>query len=342
MTHARIARKTSTGLSLDVDLVISAGLTAIYGPSGAGKSLLLESIAGFSTPDSGRILLDDAILFDAAARVSVPPRRRHIGYIFPKLALFPHMTLERNVAFAAADWPRLERHRRVAEMLDRFGLTPSASVRPSAASPDQQLGCAIARALIGEPKLLLIDDVGIDELLLSRIRDAFPHPILLATRDLDLCSAAAGELVLLQAGRIVQRGPTRTLLDNPESPEAARLLGIPNIFEVSIAALDPARKSSRLEFEGFSISGPYIPGHFRGARICIAVRADALRVHPGPTAGLENCIALQLLRTSERLRYVRMEFSGGISADVPRADYARLKDAQAPHVEIPVEALRVL
>ena len=75
MTRVRIARKTPAGHSLDVDFPIAPGVTALYGPSGAGKSLLLGMIAGFVTPDSGRILLDDAILFDAAARVAVPPRR---------------------------------------------------------------------------------------------------------------------------------------------------------------------------------------------------------------------------------------------------------------------------
>jgi molybdate transport system ATP-binding protein len=342
MTHVRVSRKTSTGLSLDVDLPIPAGISAIYGPSGAGKSLLLGSIAGFATPDSGRILLDDAILFDAAAGVSLPPRRRSIGYIFPKLALFPHMTLERNIAFAAAGRPRLERHRRVTEMLHRFDLAAAAALDPGTASPDQRLGCAIARALISEPKLLLIDNAGIDESVLARIRDVFANPILLATRDLDLCSASASDLVLLEAGRVVQRGLAGAVLDSPESIEAARLLGIPNIFEGSIAVLDPGRNFSRLDFEDFSLAGPYIPGHFRGARISIAVRADALRVHPAEAPGVVNCVPVRLLRASERVRYIRMEFAEGISADVPRADYARLKDTQSLHVEFPVEALRVL
>ena len=69
-----------------------AGVTVLFGPSGAGKTLTLDSIAGFAAPDTGRILLDDEILFDAAARVNVPPRRRHCGYVFQNYALFPHMT----------------------------------------------------------------------------------------------------------------------------------------------------------------------------------------------------------------------------------------------------------
>jgi molybdate transport system ATP-binding protein len=342
MTHVRIAKKTPAGLSLDVDFPVSPGVTALYGPSGAGKSLLLELIAGFVTPDSGRILLADAILFDAAAGVAVPPRRRGIGFVFQREALFPHMTLERNLAFAAHTWPRLERHRRVAEMLDRFNLAAVAGVRPAAVSTAQKLCCGVARALIGEPALLLIDDAGVDEALLARIRAGFKNPIVLVTRDLDLCSAAAGEMILLEAGRIVQRGNPRAMLDAPESVEAARLLDIPNVFEGAITALDPGRGSSRLEFAGFALSGPYIRGHFRGDSVSVVVRPDALRVHSGKAAGVQNSVGAQLLRVSERTRYVRLEFAGGIFADIGYDEYARQRDNQDWQVEFPVASLRVL
>jgi molybdate transport system ATP-binding protein len=342
MTHFRIAKKTGTGLSLDVDLPISAGVTAIFGPPGCGKSLLLEIAAGFVTPDAGRILLEDAILFDAAARVNAPPRRRNMGYIFSTPALFPHMTLEKNIVFAANGWPRLERHRRVAEMLGRFDLTAAAGLPPEAATPEQNRHCAAARALISEPKLLLIDDGGVDEPLLARIREKFPGPVIMAAHDLDLCAAVANELVLLDAGRVVARGRVGDVLDNPESVDAARLLGIPNIFEVTIAALDPGKKSSRLDFGAFTVDGPNVPGHFRGDRIWVAVRPDALRVHRARDGEIANAVTAPLIRIYERVRYVRMEFAGGIVADVSRAEYARLKDAQEWKVEFPVESLRVL
>ena len=342
MTHIRIAKKTPGGLSLDVDFPLGRGVTALYGPSGAGKSLLLEAVAGFVQPDSGRILLDDAILFDAAAGVAVPPRRRAIGYVFQSLALFPHMTLEGNLAFAGRRWPRLERHRRLAEMLERFELAQAAGLLPAQASATQKLRCAVARALIGEPKLLLLDDAGVDGPLLARIRESFQNPMLLVTHDLDLCTGAAGVLSLLDAGRLVERGPTRALLDRPQSVEAARLLGIPNLFEGTIAALDPGRNSSRLDFGAFSLSGPYLPGHFRGDRVSVAVRPDALRVHAGKAAVGENLVAAALVRVSERARWVRMEFSGGIFADLSREEYLRRKDNQDWRIEFPAESLLVL
>jgi ABC-type sulfate/molybdate transport systems ATPase subunit len=186
-----------------------------------------------------------------------------------------------------------------------------------------------------------MDDAAIDEPLLARIREKFPNPILMATADQDLCSAAADELILLEAGRIVERGPACSVLDSPESVEAAKLLGFPNLFEATIAALDPGRKSSRLDFGAFTLNGPHIPGHFRGDRVTVVVRPGALRVHDGKEAG-ENLIATPLRRVSERVCYVRMEFDGGIFAEIGRDECARLKDNQGWKIEFPPESLRVV
>lgn len=336
MTHARIGRKVPPGLSLDVDLPIPPGITALSGPAGAGKTLLLECLAGFVTPDSGRILLDDVILFDAAARVNIPPCRRKCAYIPPRGALFPHMTLRQNLMFAAARYSRLERHRRVAEALDRFEFADAAARRPAVLSHAETLRGAVARALVGEPKLLLIDDCGIDESLLARIRAAAACPVVLVTADPDLW-CAADRLVLLDGGRIVQRGAPLAVLDRPESLEAARLLGIPNLFQGTIAALDPGRGSSRLECDGFSLPGPYIPGHFRGDRVWIAIRPEDVRVHP---AG--DFIPVQLVRASRRARAVRLEFSHGIFADMGPESFAAQKDNKGWQVEFPSQALRIL
>ena len=128
MIRAVIAKRfapgpESAGFELDVSFDAASGVTVLYGASGSGKTLTLDAIAGFVAPDSGRILLDDRILFDAGARVNLPPRERSCGYVFQNYALFPHMTLRQNLAFAAHRLPRLERHRRIAESLERFGLT---------------------------------------------------------------------------------------------------------------------------------------------------------------------------------------------------------------------------
>jgi molybdate transport system ATP-binding protein len=357
MIQARIAKRfppqpDSAEFSLDIEFQAGAGVTALFGPSGAGKTLTLDSIAGFMRPDAGRILLDDQILFDAASRVSLRPQQRNCGYVFQNYALFPHMTLRQNLVFAAERQPRLERHRRVNEMLDRFHLTDVSGRRPHEVSGGQKQRCSIARALIGSPRLLLLDEParGLDaplraELysLLRQIRPEFRIPILLVTHDLEECFELAEDMLIIREGRIVQSDSPRKILDQPANVEVARLLGISNLFEAEITALDPGRNTSRLKFQNHEITGTYFPGRLLGDRVWLCVRAEELRAmrHNGSRPG-PNQIPAKLLRVSEKPQLVRLEFSAEISVDMPRQEFEKQKDNRDWVVEFPPDSLRVL
>lgn len=356
MIHVRIAKRfpggESAAFSLEIEFQAAGGVTVLFGPSGAGKSLTLDCIAGFATPDSGRILLDDEILFDAAACVNLPPRRRHCGYVFQNYALFPHMSLRQNLLFAAERWPRLERHRRVGEMLERFHLEEVAARRPREVSGGEQQRCSIARALIAEPKLLLLDEParGLDATLraelyavLGQVRAEVNIPILLVTHDLEECFALGDTMLVIRNGRLVQSGPPRRIAEQPAGVEVARLLGIANVFAAEIVALDPGRKTSRLRTEEFELAAPYLPGHLRGDRVWVCVRAGELRLAPrnGAKPG-PNQVPARLLRASDRPHGVRLELSGGIQVDVSREDYERGKDNKEWLVEFPPQSLRVV
>jgi molybdate transport system ATP-binding protein len=336
MTHARVIRQT-----LDVDLPLPPGITALAGPPGAGKTLLLEVIAGFAPADAGRILIDDAIVFDAESRVNLPARRRRCAYIPARDSLFPHMTVRQNLMFAAAHWARLERHKRVGEMLERFELSDAVEKLPDHIPPARRLRAEIARALMTEPRALLIDDRGPDESLLRALPTAFNGAILLVTADLDLCYTAAAHLALLEDGRVVQRGAARDTIEHPESLEAARLLGIANLFPATISALDPGRNQSRLECDSFVLITPYLKGHLKGDRVCVAIRAEDVRVHSGELEAGVNFIPSSLPRATERPRAVRLEFAAGITAELPRESFERQKDNRSWQVEFPPAALRV-
>jgi molybdate transport system ATP-binding protein len=339
MTHARFARRLAQ-LSIDVDIPLSPGVTALVGPCGAGKTLILDTIAGFERPDSGRILVEDAIVFDGTTKVNLLPRRREVGWIGQTGALFDK-TVKQNLLFAALHWSRLERHKRVAEMAERFELASLMDAMSVALTPRQALSCEIARALLAEPKLLLIDQRGIDEAQIARIGEVFSGPLLLVTSDLDLCYAAADELILLEAGGVVQRGPARQVIENPTSTEAARLLGIANIFASEILELDPGRDTSRLQCDGFELIAPYLPHHFKGDRVTVAVRADDVRVHSGGITGVSNRVVADLTRVSERSRHVRLEFSRGFTAEISREQWEKQRDNRSWQVELPSAALRV-
>jgi len=353
MMQARLAAH-----GVEVEFQAAPGITALFGAAGAGKTLILDAIAGFVAPASGRIILDDEILFDAAARVNLPPRRRHCGYVARHWALFPHMSLHDNLLFPLASLAgvgRRERHRRVKEMLEKFALQEAAPHRPHEVSPAERLRATVARALIGGPKLLLVDEpaAGLDIAsraewykILGTVRDEAKVPVLLATRDPDTCFELAGNMLLLDAGRILESGPPRKVLDQPVSVEAARLLGIRNLFPAEIVALDPGRNTSRLRLENFELNGPYLPGRLRGDRVWMCVEPGQLRAvrHDGSKPAA-NQVAARLERAWDMKHAVRLEFAGGIVAEVARHEFEQQpkdNDNKEWLVEFPPQALRVL
>src|SRR5688572_811818 len=260
--------RESADFTLDLDFQASSGVTVLFGPSGAGKTLTLDCIAGFVRPSEGRILLDDAILFDHPTNLHLPPRERRCGYVFQNYALFPHMTLRQNLEFAAERRPRLERHRHVTEVIEKFRLQDVAGRRPHELSGGQRQRCSIARALLTAPRLLLLDEParGLDAPLraelydvLRQVRAEFSTPVLLVTHDLEECFELGEEMLVLRDGKVVQAGPPRKVVDQPASLEVARLLGLYNLLPVEIRALDPAGNSSRLRFGEIEFTGPYFP-----------------------------------------------------------------------------------
>ena len=342
-------RGDSAGFSLEVDFHAGSGVTVLFGPSGAGKTMVLDSIAGFVHPDEGRILLDDAILFDGAAGVHLSPQARNCGYVFQKYALFPHMTLRENLAFAAERRPRLERHRRVNDMLERFRLTEAAGRRPHECSGGQRQRCSIARALIGGPKLLLLDEPaqGLDAPLreefyetLRQVRADFQTPALLVTHDLDECFELGDAMIVVRDGRVVQSGTPREILDRPANLDVARLLGAFNMISAEIRTLDPGRNFSRLKIGEFEIDGPYFPGKLKGDRVTVCIRPEQLTARPRNGRPSLNQIPVVLERAVEKPTHVRLEFSGGIVVDQPRAAFEPQRDTREWVVEFPAALLQ--
>jgi molybdate transport system ATP-binding protein len=292
--------KRLPGFTLDVDWEAGDEVVALFGASGAGKTLTLACLAGLVRPDEGRIATHAGVLFDSAARVDVPPQRRRLGYVFQGYALFPHLSVEDNVAFGLRGRARHERRRRTAEVLDRLGLAPLARRRPRDLSGGQQQRVALGRALAVDPELLLLDEPlsALDAPLRRQLRADLVGTVrewgkatVLVTHDLAEAFQLADRIVIYDAGRVAQAGPKSELLSRPASAEVARLLGMRNILEGTVVKATP--EIIELAWQGHvleAINSParrYLPPP--GTRVAFFIRPEHVRLirkdRPGPDPG---------------------------------------------------------
>lgn len=200
---------------LDVRLQSKSQRIVIFGPSGSGKTLTLKAIAGLLRPDSGHIRLDGRVLFDAVAGIHLPPQAREVAYVFQDYALFPHLTVRQNIAFALArGWlnPRQhEQHEAVEYWLDAFRIGHLAHQFPSELSGGQRQRTALARALVTQPRALLLDEpfAALDAALRTAMRgelEELQHrlqvPMVLITHDPEDAAVFGDHVLNLQDGRL--------------------------------------------------------------------------------------------------------------------------------------------
>ena len=311
---------------LNVSLQCEAGITVLFGASGAGKTLTLDALAGFYAPDEGRIVLDDAILVDAASGVCLPTRRRSVGYVFQNYALFPHLTVEQNLAFGIQHLPPVERGRRIHEQLTRFGIADKLKRFPRELSGGEKQRTSIARALICQPKLLLLDEPvrGLDYALrtdfyeiLRRVREENRIPILLVTHDAEEAYLLADKIAAVENGQVVQVAGPGELFEQPASPSIARLLGIGNVFSATIESLDPMAGLTKIRVGGLPLSLPYLPGRLRGDQLEFCIHKESIRIRQADQFGRgeQNIFPARIVSENFSPRIVRL----GIAVDeLPR------------------------
>jgi molybdate transport system ATP-binding protein len=360
LVDARIVKhlaaiKGSPAFDLDAHLKADLGITVLVGPSGAGKTLILDCLAGFVRPDEGRILVRDQLYFDASANVHLPPERRRCGYIFQDHALFPHMTVRQNLRFAArlpgSGVGRLNVHRRINDLLQSFELGDLGERKPAQLSGGQRQRAALARILIREPGVLLLDEPsrGLDASLrqsfyhfLRATRERFETPIILVSHDISECLELADFITVISGGRLLQSGSRDAVFDRPANLEVAELLGVYNIVPAEVLALDPGAGSSRLRILGHEVEGPYLPGHLIGDNGYACLRRSELKLvqNHQPLSRQQLNLRLQELHPSPH--GVQLSLEGGFSIIVREADFQNLPDKNRLTVEILPQAIAFL
>jgi len=268
-----------------VDLEIAGGeLFALLGGSGCGKTTLLRLLAGFETPDIGRIVIDGQDM------TGVPPHRRPVNMMFQSYALFPHLDVAGNVAYGLKreGVPKPEIAARVAEALALVKLEGLGARRPSQLSGGQRQRVALARALVKRPKLLLLDEplAALDRKLregtrfeLVRLQEQLGLTFVIVTHDQEEAMSMASRLAVMNAGRIVQTGTPHDLYERPATRFVADFIGIANILEPAPGrwlALRPEKIALSAERPGtaHAVAGKVIEVAYEGDRSLYRIAVD--------------------------------------------------------------------
>ena len=234
--------KQLENFTLKVALKTSQGAVGLLGPSGAGKSMTLRMIAGVTTPNRGRIVLNDRVLFDSETKQNVPAAQRRIGVVFQDYALFPHLTVAENVGFGLRQLPGAERAASIEKHLASMQIADLANRYPREISGGQRQRVALARCLAIDPDALLLDEpfAALDPHLrrqteeqLRRALADFHGAVVFVTHDMEEAFRFCSDLLVLDGGRVIASGPKHQLFENPGTVAAARLTGCKNIVPAS-------------------------------------------------------------------------------------------------------------
>lgn len=340
-----------------LDVAIEAGdeIVVLFGASGAGKSLTLRAIAGLVRPSSGHITVDGHVLFDASAGIDVPAEARRTGYVVQELGLFPHLSVWENVAFALTG-ARHDRRRRAEAALDALGLEGVADRDPATLSGGQRQRVALARVLVRDVRLLLLDEPfsALDDAIrralrleLRRLQRELGRGALFVTHDLREAYLLADRLVVLDAGRVLQAGAPDDVFSRPRSRRVAELLGVRNLYAGRVVATAP---------DSIEVAvGPWrwrcaswVPGLAVGDAVDVAVRSERVVLRRGDRLavnGLEAVIEAEEAYGANHLLHMRpLEGGPTIEVDMPARPYEVLDVAMKKQwlVEIPPTDLHAM
>lgn len=313
--------------SVDVDLTVAQETVAVVGPSGAGKSTVLRALCGLHKPNRGHIRIGDATWYDADARIDVAPEQRSVGLVPQDYALFPHLTVRKNVAFGA--------RRNVDELLDRLRIRPLAHEPPARLSGGERQRVALARALARDPQLLLLDEPlsALDAATRRAVRDelaAVLHhaavPTIVVTHDFDEAATLGDRLAVMVAGRFVQIGTPAQLAAAPADPFVVEFLGgrvlAGHAHPATTGTVVHLDHGGRVTLHGSSATGPIRLAIYPWDLRPIAGTADSDRpvIARGPITALSTARG----RLHTRIGDLSAECDTNDAADLRIGDHATL------------------
>jgi len=281
-------RTDTPPFQLQIKEEFSHGFTVLFGPSGAGKSTLLDCIAGLLKPDKGTITFGAAVFCDAEKQIFMPSEKRGIGYVFQSLALFPHLSVEDNITYGLARLPGAQRRARLERILEAFHIERLSSRKPGALSGGEKQRVALARSLITQPRVLLLDEplTGLDRLLRQAIIEDLRNwnaeqriPILYVTHNREEVDAIGDRVVAMADGQVRARGTPQDVLDSPRATPLAQALGFENLLAGRVLDQRPADGVMRIGLDGNDCELEIPLGSAQpGETVQVAIRAGDILV----------------------------------------------------------------
>ncbi|MFI5304710.1 MAG: ABC transporter ATP-binding protein [Nitrospiria bacterium] len=227
-------QKSLPGFKLDVKWEAENQIVVLFGPSGAGKSMTLQGISGLLRIDEGYVRVGKKVLYDSSSGIHLSPQERETGYLFQNFALFPHLTVKKNILYGHRNPKSSEAKVRLTELIALIHLEGLEDRHPGEISGGQQQRVALARALMRNPKILLLDEpfASIDLMMrktlrkeLKELQRKFAIPMVMITHDLSEALTMADELVLYDRGEVIQQGSPEKIIHHPKNEVAAEMVG---------------------------------------------------------------------------------------------------------------------
>jgi len=333
---------------LEVEFQAAPGFTILFGPSGAGKTTLLDCFAGLAQPDSGRIAIGDRTLFDAAQNINLPGAKRHVGYVFQSLALFPHLTVEQNVQYGLAPLAPPQRAAQASAILQAFRIPHLAQRYPKEISGGESQRVALARTLVTDPAVLLLDEplAALDAATKGKIIDdlrlwnrAHRIPILYVTHSREEVFALGERVIVLEAGRIVAQGTPHDVIAAPLQETVAQLVGFENIFDAIVESVHPERGTMSCLIPGdggpILLETPLVRGGV-GSALRVGIRAGDILLATSVPVGLSarNIIPGRITSLDQRDVIVLARVKCRIEMEVHLTLAARDSLQLAPGLEV--------